>query len=344
MTGTPAVLPNPPEAMEHHLTRGRPPADPLLDLLRSLRLTGCVFLEAEFSAPWCVNAHVGPEDCRAFFDDPSHVISYHYVTEGHCQLGVAGHTDVELKAGDIVLLPRNDPHRLASSLDVPAVSAEQLLEPAPDGALARIVHGGGGERTRILCGFLATDAEHPPVAALLPPALTLTLADDAAGAWIKSSIRFGAQEVAVGGPGTATMLARLAELLFIEAVRQHVATLPDAGRRWLAGIGDPVVVRALALLHGEPARDWTTEALAHEVGASRSAFAERFTALLGDPPMRYLTRQRMQAAATRLRDSRASVAEIAFAVGYESEAAFSRAFKREYGRSPAAWRQQPHPG
>jgi AraC-like DNA-binding protein len=324
--------------MEHHLSRSRPPADPLLELLRSLRLAGGVFLEAEFTAPWCVGAHVGPEDCRAFFDHPSHVISYHYVAEGRCRLGVAGHADVELSAGDIVLLPRNDPHRLGSSLDVTSVDAEQLLEPGPDGGLARIVHGGGGERTRILCGFLASDAEHPSIAALLPPALTLTLADDATGAWIKSSFHFGAQEVASGGRGTPAILARLSELLFIEAVRQHVATLPDDRRGWLAGVGDPIVVRALALLHGEPSRAWTTEALARAVGASRSSFAERFTALIGAPPMRYLTRQRMQSAASRLRESRESIAAVGFAVGYESEAAFSRAFKREFGESPAAWR------
>ena len=324
--------------MEHHLSPTRAPADPLLDLLRSLRLTGGVFLEAEFSAPWCVGAHIGPEDCRAFVANPSHVIAYHYVTEGRCRLAVAGHADIELCAGDIVLLPRNDPHRLGSSLDVPPVDTGHLLEPGPDGALARIVHGGGGERTRILCGFLATDAAHLPVAMLLPPALTLTLADDAAGAWIRSSFRFGVEDLSGGGPGTPAMLARLAELLFIEAIRRHVAALPEDRRGWLAGLGDPVVLRALALLHAEPSRPWTTEALAREVGASRSAFAERFTALLGDPPMRYLTRQRMQSAASRLRQSRESVAEIAFAVGYESEAAFSRAFKREFDQSPAAWR------
>jgi AraC-like DNA-binding protein len=250
--------------------------------------------------------------------------------------------DLAVGAGEIILLPRNDPHRLGSALDIPAVSADDLILPAADGGLARIVYGGGGERTRVMCGLLGSDRPDPPVASVLPPALTLTVNHGASGAWIESSLKFAAQELMTGQPGSATVLAKLAELLFIEAVRQHVASLPDDESGWLAGVRDPVVGRALALLHNRQAHRWTTEELAREAGASRSAFADRFTTLMGEPPMRYLARRRLQFAADRLKESLESVAGIALDAGYESEAAFSRAFKREFGKPPAAWRKD-HP-
>jgi AraC-like DNA-binding protein len=297
-----------------------------------------VFLDAEFTSPWCIAAHVGPEDCRAFVPAPVHVIAYHYVTEGRLLLEVAGQPAVAVRAGEIVLLPRNDPHRLGSALDLRAVTAGHLIQTAADGGLARIVHGGGGERTRILCGFLGCDTPDPPIASILPAALTLEVGQRAAGAWIESSLRFAAGELTAGGPGSATVLARLAELLFIEAVRQHVAAQPAEQAR-LGGLRDPIVGRALALLHGRPAQRWTAQLLAREAGASRSAFALRFTELMGEPPMRYLARLRLQLAAQRLEQSQASVARIALDAGYQSEAAFSRAFKRAFGSPPSAWRK-----
>jgi len=313
--------------------------DALLDVLRTLRLTGAVFLDAEFTAPWCVMARVGPEDCRALLPAPVHVIAYHYVTEGRLLLEVDGRPPVAVRAGEIVLLPRNEPHRLGSALSLRAVTIDHLIHPPADGGPARIVHGGGGERTRILCGFLGSDTPDPPIASILPAALTLDVSQGAAGAWIESSLRFAARELSAGGPGSAMVLARLAELLFIEAVRQHAAALPAEQAR-LGGLRDPIVGRALALLHGRPAQRWTSQGLARESGASRSAFAERFTGLMGEPPMRYLARLRLQLAAQRLEQSQASVAGIALDAGYRSEAAFSRAFKRAFGTPPAAWRKE----
>jgi AraC-like DNA-binding protein len=316
--------------------------DPLLDLLRGLQLSGGVFLEAEFTAPWCVTSSVDPDVCSAFFPRPAHVIAYHYVTEGSCVVKVdaADTPALTVRAGEIVLLPSNDPHRLGSSVSLPAVSAAELIEPGASGGLARIVHGGGGERTRILCGFLGTTTVKPPIAQVLPPALSVSVDQDSAGAWIESSFRFASQELAAGGSGSPAIVARLAELLFIEAVRRHVASLPREQRGWLAGFRDPIVGRALALIHGRREHRWTVPALAREAGASRSAFAERFTGLIGETPMRYLSRQRLRFAAQQLHDSRASISRLALDVGYESEAAFSRAFKREFGKTPAAWRKQ----
>ena len=313
--------------------------EPLLDLLRDLHLTGGVFLDAEFTSPWCVRSSVGIDDCSAYLPRPSHVIAYHYVTEGRCLVEVAGLPAMEVKAGEIVLLPRNDPHRLGSALDVRAVNAGELIEPAPDHGLARIVYGGGGERTRILCGFLGTSTANPTIAGVLPSALTVTVNEGAVGAWIESSFKFASQELVAGRAGSPAVLARLAELLFIEAVRLHVASLPRDHRGWLAGLRDPIVGRALALLHERTSERWTVPDLAREAGASRSAFADRFTNLMGESPMRYLARQRLRVAAEQLRECTASIASVASDVGYESEAAFSRAFKREFGKSPAAWRR-----
>jgi len=312
--------------------------DALLDLLRAMHLTGGIFLDAEFTAPWCVTAKVGPEDCTGYFPAPSHVIAYHYVAEGRCLLAVDEEPPVEVHAGQIVLLPCNDPHRLGSTMSMRAISADHLIQPAAAGGLARIVHGGGGERTRILCGFLGTDSRNPPIASLLPRALTIAV-EAAAGEWIESSVKFVARELAAGTPGSPTVVAKVAELLFMEAVRRHVATLPTDQRGWLAGFRDPIVGRALALLHARKGHHWTAAALARETGASRSAFASRFTLLIGEPPIRYLARQRLQTAAEQLRESQESIATIASGVGYVSEAAFSRAFKREFGMSPAAWRK-----
>jgi AraC-like DNA-binding protein len=174
----------------------------------------------------------------------------------------------------------------------------------------------------------------------LPSLLKLDVRATASGAWIESSFRFAVSEIAAGRVGSTTVIAKLSELLFVEAVSQYVANLPAERRGWLAGLRDPHIGRALALLHARPTEGWTAEALALEVGMSRSVFAERFTTLVGQPPMQYLTLWRMHVAAQHLREGRGNVAQIGFAVGYESEAAFSRAFKRQFGTSPGTWRRQ----
>jgi AraC-like DNA-binding protein len=270
--------------------------------------------------------------------EPARVIAFHYVVAGRLLLQVARESSIELKSGAIVLLPRNDEHMLASETGLPPVSGDHLIQADPDGGLARIRYGGGGERTHIVCGFVGTDARQHPLIDALPPMLTLDLNGKPACEWVASSFRYAAGELATRA-GSAIALAKLSELLFVEAVRHYVETLPANRRGWLAGLRDPVVGRALTLLHAELARAWTTEDLAREVFMSRSAFADRFTALIGIPPMKYLTTWRMQVAAQRLRESHRSVAQIAADVGYESEAAFARAFKREFSMSPAVWRK-----
>jgi AraC-like DNA-binding protein len=190
-----------------------------------------------------------------------------------------------------------------------------------------------------LCGYLASDAPFSPLLSALPPAMKLDVRATASGAWIESSFRFAASEIAAGRLGSTTVIAKLSELLFVEAVSQFVAGLSPERRGWLAGLRDPQIGRALALLHAKPNEAWTAEALALDVGMSRSVFADRFASLVGQPPMQYLTLWRMHVAAQRLREGRDSIAQIGFAIGYESEAAFSRAFKRQFGTSPGSWRK-----
>ncbi len=193
---------------------------------------------------------------------------------------------------------------------------------------------------RMFCGYLVSEAEHGPLITLLPPVLTLAVRDGPAGAWLESAIRFVGSERAARRAGSDTVVSKLSELLFVEAVRRYIESLPPDQTGWFAGLADPTVGRALGVLHGSIAHPWTTEELAGEVGLSRSAFADRFTQLVGEPPMRYLTLWRLRHAKVRLLESHHPIARIAFDVGYESEAAFTRAFKREFGAPPAAWRRQ----
>lgn len=206
--------------------------------------------------------------------------------------------------------------------------------------MKQIRFGGGGEPTQLLCGFLGAETSFDPLRVALPSSLKLDVRTTSSGAWIESSFRFAVGEIASGRVGSTTVLAKLSEVLFVEAVRRYVASLPPERRGWLAGLRDPQIGRALTLIHGRPTEAWTAESLALEVNMSRSVFADRFTSLVGQPPMTYLTLWRMHIAAQRLREGHGSVAQIAFAVGYESEAAFSHAFKRQFGVSPGGWRKQ----
>jgi transcriptional regulator GlxA family with amidase domain len=190
----------------------------------------------------------------------------------------------------------------------------------------------------MLCGFLAKELQSDPIIRMLPRVLKVRVADAPSSTWIESTMRFGAQELANGPTRSPGLLAKLAELLFVEAVRRYLDSLPPDQTGWRAGIADPMIGRALAQLHHRLDRRWTAEELAHSVGMSRSAFADRFTRLMGETPMRYLAQQRLQLAAKHLEAPGASIARIAFQAGYESEAAFNRAFKREFGSPPATWR------
>jgi AraC-like DNA-binding protein len=315
--------------------------DALSDLLHAVKLKGALFLEARFTSPWCVETH--PSYGAAEMLRPLNpVVFFHLVAQGRCKVRLSPHGEpIDLASGDLVLMPQGDTNLLGSDLQLAPVDADTLLRPAPAGGLVTIDYGGGGDEARILCGFLSCDkALCRLLLDALPRLLRVPLGDGPGAAWLMSLARRGAQENTAPGPGSGTLLAKLAELLFVEAMRRYIESLPEQQTGWLAGLRDRYVGRALSLMHEQPAHDWTADDLAERVGLSPSALRQRFADLLGQPPMQYLTRWRLTLAAAALRSSDRAIAQVAEEFGYESESAFNRAFKREFEMPPAAWRRQ----
>lgn len=318
--------------------------DALSDVLRVVQLTGAVYLDGAFSSPWCVVVPADSPLCSHYLPSSDRVISFHLLTEGSCWASLQHDPDSALRvdAGEVVVVPQGDSHVLGSSTDLSPEYMAPLLASqvtANPGGVMTLAHGGGGAGTRMVCGFLsAQDIWKNPLLSALPPLFKIGMRGSRAS-WLESSLRFATEEVGSARAGSSTVLAKLAELLFVEAVRCYVDMMPSDRKGWLAGLRDRLVARALALMHARPAQSWTVEDLARQIGMSRSGFAERFTDLLGVPPMQYLARWRLQLAAQRLRLSDRPLALVAEEVGYESEAAFNRAFKREFGTPPATWRR-----
>jgi AraC-like DNA-binding protein len=315
--------------------------DPLSDVLRAVRLTGAVFYVFDGTGPWVAAAGEAKLLVPILFPGAEHVVSYHAIVSGHCYARVAGGERIRLEAGDLILLPQGNAHQMASDPGLEAVAVDERYHRQPDLQLPYVLREGAesGPVTRVVCGFLACDARpFNPLLAALPPLLVLHSGPGEDP--LAQLMRYAVRESLEKRVGSDSVLARLSELMFIEAVRRHVETLPDERTGWLAALRDPLVGRALARLHQEVATGWTLESLAAAVGTSRSVLAERFTALVGEPPMHYLTRWRMQVATRLLAGSDAKVAAVAAAVGYEAEAAFSRAFKKVVGLAPAHWRKR----
>ena len=337
MTGRPAFLRATPRL--HTATM-----DALSDVLRVVQLTGAVYLDGAFSAPWCVNVPADSALCSAYLPPSDRVVSFHLVTEGKCwaMLPHQPGTALQVNAGDVIVVPQGETHMIGSATDLsPRLMAPLLTDQVQTtpGEVMTLAYGGGGAITRMVCGFLtAQDIWRNPLLTALPRLFTVAMRGSNAS-WLESSLRFATEEAASAHAGRATVLAKLSELLFVEAVRRYVDTMPDDRKGWLAGLRDRLVARTLALMHARPAHPWTVEDLARQVGMSRSGLAQRFTDLLGVPPMQYLAQWRLQLAALQLRGADRPLALVAEDVGYESEAAFSRAFKREFGVPPATWRR-----
>jgi AraC-like DNA-binding protein len=318
--------------------------DALSDVLKSVRLEGAVYINAEFTAPWCVHSKFGLASVRARLAGAEHVVFFHFLTEGSCKVRLADSTEVlDVAAGDLILFPREEKHLMGSDLHLAPVEAGSLIDAdaAANINLIHMRHGGGGVATRFVCGYLACSRSIcRPLLDNLPRMLRIPIGDGPEAALMRELLRVGVRESSAARPGTDSMLAKLSELMFVEAMRRYVANLPPEGKGWLAGVRDSQVGRALALLHAEPGRAWTVDELAREVALSRSALAERFATLVGEPPMQYLMRWRLALAAQSLRSAGEPIARVAARTGYESEAAFNRAFKREFGMPPATWRRQ----
>ena len=308
--------------------------DVLDEILSSLRLTGGVVIDGEFSGDFCVLAQFTPQHFAPFFAVPETLISYHYVRSGHMIVEIDDMPPQSIDAGTIAILPRNDPHKLASRPGLPNADAKEILWTTDEG-VHHVAAGTDGPKNQIWCGFLGTakSSAHPLLDAL-PPLLTLDVSGGEAQ-WLESSLRFLAEQ----NPGPETV-AKLAELFLAQAIREYLDKLPLSSKGWLRGLADPAVSKVLSIIHTRYAEELDVEGLAREAGVSRTVLGERFAELLGEPPMRYCAGWRMRVAANMLRDGKQNTANVAYSVGFNSEAAFNRAFKREFGEPPATWRRR----
>jgi AraC-like DNA-binding protein len=314
--------------------------DALSEILHSVKFEGAMFYNAEFTAPWGVREPHSREVAAFLQKGDKHVIIYHFLTDGraHCQVENSPHS-VDLTAGDIVVFPHGDAHTIGNGTPACIVDQSNHLKEVFSQGMAVSRNGGGGEASLLVCGYIECDRDlGKTFLGGLPPVFKVNIRKDHAGEWLENSIRFSAGEASSHRAGSDAVLARLSEALFVETMRRYMSELPPQQKGWLAGARDPGVGTALAQLHRAPEQPWTIASLAQQVGLSRSVLAERFRHYLGKPPMTYLAEWRLQLGARMLRSTSHSVARIAGEVGYESEQAFNRAFKREFGAPPARFR------
>lgn len=313
--------------------------DALSELLRVVKLSGAMFFDAECSAPWCLHSPCSQAFIPHVASPASHVIEFHLIAQGRGYIRLGAET-TPLAAGDLVMLPHGDSHFMGNGTGCAVIDGQSAMPSLLSGELKLSHLGGGGEITRLSCGYLSCEARLiQPALAGLPHVIRVPLRNDPAGEWLENSIRHAVSQAASAAPGSDVILARLAEVLFAEALRRYVLQLPAGRTGWLAGASDAVVGRALATMHRRPAHAWTLEELAKEVGVSRSVLTERFARYIGKAPMTYLTDWRLELAAESLRTTSRGVLQVAGEVGYDSEAAFNRAFKRRFGKPPALYRR-----
>jgi AraC-like DNA-binding protein len=321
---------------------GTPNLDLLADVLRRVQLSSAVFLRGEFSEPWAFASTDAATLAAVVSPGARRLVLMHLAVEGSFHIRLQSGESAEAHAGDAVVLPYCDEHSMGFPGDAAPVPIVNLL-PAPPWLHYPVVcqTGGGGARTRVLCGYLACeDLIFNPVLHALPRLIHVKSQPGPASEWRQASVRYAMEAKAAGSERSAELLARIPELVLVDCLRQYAMDLPAEQTGWLAALKDPVLSRALVLLHAQPAEPWTVEALARRAAVSRSVLAERFSRTLSVSPIRYLTQWRLQLASDMLRATPLGMAAIAERVGYESEAAFSRAFKRHLGVAPAAWRER----
>jgi AraC-like DNA-binding protein len=331
--------------------------DVLSEVLRVIRLSGAIFFSAEFTAPFAIESPPPPRLAARLLPAADCLAIFHVLAKGQCWVALDGEAPLRLEQGDVIIFPHSHPHVVTSRVGTAPTAIDGILPERAEGEFPHLAFGGGGPATRFVCGYLQCDQRFNPLMGALPALLCVRRRDGAtqleaaghgsgrrtvslppdAGAWLATTLGYLLAEAAAVQAGSRAMLARLAELLYVEVLRRYAHHLPVGQTGWLAGLGDPQVGRALRLLHGDPVRAWTVEALAREAGVSRSALALRFTELIGESPMHYLTAWRMHLARQILRESRFTIPEVAARVGYNSEAAFNRTFKRYAGAPPGLW-------
>jgi AraC-like DNA-binding protein len=318
--------------------------DVLSDLLRVVRLTGAMLFRGDLSAPWAFETLSSSKLATMVLPGAKRLVLFHLVAQGECGLALPDGPPNQLASGDIVMLPYGDAHTMASDRWQKPVSVAGLVGSTRwNAGLPTVAYGGGGERTSLICGFVHCDELlFNPLLKALPPLLHLRAAATGDRSLLTATARNLIDEAHAIHAGSACVLARLTELLFIEVLRQHMAGLPPRTIGWLAALNDPLIGRALQALHADPAQPWTVDSLVRQLGTSRSVLGARFKRVLGESPMLYLTRWRLQLAAQLLREGTDGIAAVAAQVGYESEQAFNRAFKRHAGEPPATWRARAH--
>ena len=315
--------------------------DALSETLRVVRLVGAMFLQGRFTAPWCYQSPTADTAAAVLEPTAERIVIFHLITEGECFVEIGNDAPVRLIAGDAILFPQGHAHRMTSQPGLPPAPGRRDLGEMFARRPRQIAYGGGGATTRLVCGYLACDARLAKMLlAGLPPLVRVNVRGSNAGIWLEASVRYALAEARSPRPGGAGVLAKLSEVLFIEVLRLYMNEQGEGRTGWLAGVGDRIVGAALNALHRRPAHAWTLEELASEAATSRSVLAERFQHLVGSSPMQYLTQWRMLLAANLLSGSNAPLARIAEDVGYQTDTAFSRAFRREYGTPPAAWRRR----
>lgn len=314
--------------------------DAFSQILSGVKLNGAVFFAAEFSAPWGFSTPASKVTAAMVAPGAEHLVLYHFVIEGGAVVELKEGQRTELRPGEVVIFPHGDPHHMSSGNGAARPFPNYgISDKIKSRDLTPLRAGGGGEISRFVCGYMTCDPYlSRPILSGLPPVFKVDIRTDRSGQWLENSILHLVEESASGRVGSDAMLAKLSEALFVDTLRRYVASLPEQQTGWLTGARDPIVGKSLGLLHSRVAHPWTIADLADQVGISRSALVERFTRYLSEPPMTYLTRWRLQLAARSLERTSRGVAEIAADVGYESEAAFNRAFKREFGRPPGRYR------
>lgn len=310
--------------------------------LSSVRMTGAIFVDAICTAPWGFSVPPMASVTHLLAPGTEHLVGYHLVTEGDAVIGLDGASDLAITAGDIVIFPHGDPHTVANGTPLHFADSGKALGQwlAGDFVPLKVGAGGGGDVTRFVCGYFGCERHAARLfLAGLPPCIKMNVRGDGAGEWLETSILHLLNDTTSVRPGRGVLLAKMAEAIFIETLRRYMEELPPEQTGWLAGARDPIVGAALALLHRKPCHPWTVAVLASEAGTSRTVLLERFDRFLGEPPLTYLARWRLQLAARKLQTTQDNVLNVAADVGYESEAAFNRAFKREFGVPPARYRK-----
>lgn len=308
----------------------QPIGDPLGEVLHLLKLTGTFYCQSRFSAPWGIAIPGFPE-----------VMSFAVVIGGRCWLTVGEDPPFQIEKGELVLMTNSAPLSFRSALDVPLLTLEQLPVRKVTELYETVEFGGGGAETSIMYGLVRIDhAASGMLMALLPDVLKIDPWEEEAGSWLQGTLQFIAREARELRPGGETVITRLADVVVIEAIRRWLNSSPDADRGWLKAARDPQIGRAIVAIHRAPAEDWSVKTLAEVAGMSRSAFSARFTSLVGTPAMQYLAAWRMHLARQRLLDTRQPIAAIAADLGYQSEPAFNRAFKRVFDLPPGQLRKR----